>query len=114
MEQGYFLFVFSLVTSRMVSYYLLFGLQSIDLMLAFSVIFTCVYRPQTLSHVTKIRMQVVNVLFKICVAEWANIIKIVNGPHSVNAKSLSSASKSYGVSVPTRFRLSKRNNNLDP
>ena len=42
-----------------------------------------------LPHFTKIRMQVVNVLFKICVAEWANIMKIVKESHSVNAKLLS-------------------------
>ena len=83
----------------MVSYYLLFGRQSIDFMFAFFVIFTSVCRPQTLPHVTKIRIQVVNVLFKLCVAEWANIIKVANGPHSVHAKSPLSGSKC----VPTRY-----------
>ena len=29
-----------------------------------------------MSHITKILMQVVNVLFQICDAEWANIIKM--------------------------------------
>ena len=91
----------------MVSYYLLFGCQLIDLILPFPIIFTSVCRLQTLPHVTKIRMEVVNVLFKICVAEWAIIIKIVNGPHSVNAKSLFSACKS-GVSVPTLDRMCKK------
>ena len=67
----------------MVSNYLLLGRQSIDLMFAFFVIFTSVCRPQTLPHVICILF--VNVLFKICVAEWAYIIKIVNEPHSVNA-----------------------------
>ena len=74
-------------------------------MFAFFVICTSVYRPQTLAHITKFRMQAVNVLFKICVAEWAKIIKNVNGPHSVNhAKSLFSASKSYVANVPTSPR----------
>ena len=91
----------------MVSYYILFGLQSNDLLLAFSVIFTSVCRPKTLPHVTNIRMQVVNVLFKFDVAEWANIIKIMNG-HIPLMRNRLSASKSYWVSVPTRYRLIKK------
>ena len=46
-------------------------------MLAFSVTFTSACRPKTLSHITKILMQVVNVLFQICDADWANIIKML-------------------------------------
>ena len=58
-------------------------------------------------------MQVVNVLFTLSIAEWTNIIKDVNGPHSVNVKSLYSANKSYLFNEPTRYRLCKKNS-LDP
>ena len=50
-----------------------------------------------MSHFTKIRMQVVNVLFKIFVVECANAMKILKRRPSVNAKSLFSTGKSYGV-----------------
>ena len=66
-------------------------------MLAFSVTFTSVCRPKTLSHLTRIHMQVVNVWFQIRVAQWANIIKIVTGPHSINAKSFLVLIRAIGV-----------------
>ena len=76
-------------------------------MFTFSVTFTSVCRPKTLSHFTTIRMHVVNVWLQIGVAQWANSIKIVIGAHSVNAKSLLVLLRANGVRVSTRYWLCK-------
>ena len=97
----------------MVSDYLLFERQSINLMLAFFVIFTSGCRPQTLLLAPKIRIQVVSALLKICNAECTKIIKIVNGPHSVNAKQILALVRVMGLVYPPGTDC-VRNNNLDP
>ena len=76
-------------------------------MLSFSVTFTSVCRPKTSSHFRIIHMQVVNVWPQICVAQWANSIKIVTEPDSVNAKSLLVLVRANGVRVSARYWLSK-------
>ena len=52
-------------------------------------------------------MQVVNVWLQICVAQWANSIKIVTGPDSVNAKSLLVLVGAKGVGLSTGYWLCK-------
>ena len=76
-------------------------------MLTFSVTLTSVCRPKTLSHLTMIHMQVVNVGFQICLAQWVNSIKIVTGPHSINAKSILVLERANGVRVSTWYWLYK-------
>ena len=71
------------ITSRVVSYYLKFGPRAILLLSIFCHFFLLL--SVVLRHCrTKIRMQVLNGLFQICVAEWANCIKFLTEPHSVN------------------------------
>ena len=52
-------------------------------------------------------MQVVNVWFQICVAQWANSIRIVTGPHSINAKSFLVLVRTNGVRVTVLALLEK-------
>ena len=97
------------LTSHMISWHLQFGRRPSLLMLTFSVTFTSVCHPKALSHLTIIHMGVVNVCFQICIAQWANSIKIVSGPHFINAKSLLVLVRAHGVRVSTRYWLCKIN-----
>ena len=73
-----------------------------------SVIFTSVCRPKTLSHFTIIHRQMaVNVWLQISIVQWANSIKIVTGPDSVNAKSHLVLVRANGVRVSIRYWLCK-------
>ena len=79
----FFLFSFFNFTSRIVSYYLLFGCQLIDLMLALYVILCSVCRLQTLPHVRKIQVQEVK---KFCLksALLSEHHKLLHVQHYVN------------------------------
>ena len=62
------------LTSRMISWYIKYGRQQILLKLTFSVNFTSVSRPKTLSQLTIISG-------KRLASNLRNSVKIVTGPH---------------------------------